>query len=155
VKEIKSIEKFKDQSTWRLLGLGIITYGVYFAYYVKRQTTKINEMVDERERISMGFVNAILVMSYISLILFFAYIAVDDGHPVEKASNIFDYVLGIMLLVWGFKARNRLNSIYEISTNDKEWFHGFWTFLFTPMYFNYKVNCICEESVEQVAPADS
>jgi len=103
----------------------------------------------------MGFVNAILVMSYISLILFFAYIAVDDGHPVEKASNIFDYVLGIMLLVWGFKARNRLNSIYEISTNDKEWFHGFWTFLFTPMYFNYKVNCICEESVEQVAPADS
>jgi len=155
MEEISSIERFKDQRTWRLFGLGIITYGVYFAYYIKRQTAIINEMVDVQERISDGFVNTILVMSYISLILLFPYVAVDDGHPVEMISNLIDSILGVMLLVWGFKARNRLNAVYDISKYDKEWFHGLWTFLFSPMYFNYKINSICKESVEQVAPADS
>jgi hypothetical protein len=155
MKEIESIQQFKDQSTWKLAGIGIITYGVYFAYYIKKQTVKINELVGEGDRISVGFVNSILVMSYISLILFFAYLAVDDGHPVEIISTLFDRILGIMVLIWGFKARNRINSTYEITTEDKQWFHGLWTFLFTPLYFNYKINCISEERVEQITAADS
>lgn len=154
MKDIKSIEKFKDQSTWRLVGLGIITYGVYFAHYIKRQTDKINGVVDKQERISAGFIYAIIAISYISLILFFAYLAVDDGHPVERASTIFDRACGIMILVWGFKARNRLNSVYEITTENEEWFNGFWTFLFSPLYFNYKINRICEDSVEPSPSAD-
>jgi hypothetical protein len=148
MKEIESIERFKNQSTWQLLGLGIITYGVYSAHYIQKQTNKINEIVDIDNRISTGFVNSIVVMSYISLIIFIAYLFVDEGHPIEEVSTIFDRILGIMLIVWGFKARNILNKSYEISKDDKEWFHGFWTFLFSPMYFNYKVNCICEESIE-------
>jgi len=155
VKELDSITVFKDQSTWRLIGLGVVTYGVYFAHYIKKQTVKINELAREDNKISEEFVNSILAMSYISLILLFAYVAVDEGHPVETVSNILDRIWGIMLIVWGFMVRNRLNAAYEISKNNNEWFHGFWTFLFSPMYFNYKINSICEESVEQVAPADA
>lgn len=155
MKELDSITVFKDQSTWRLIGLGVVTYGVYFAHYIKKQTVKINELAREDNKISEEFVNSILAMSYISLILLFAYVAVDEGHPVETVSNILDRIWGIMLIVWGFMVRNRLNAAYEISKNNNEWFHGFWTFLFSPMYFNYKINSICEESVEQVAPADA
>ncbi len=155
MKNIESIVKFKDQGTYRLLGLGIITYGVYFAHYIKRQTVRINGKIDKQERISTRFVNAIIAMSYISLFLFFAYFIVDDGHPVERAGTLFDRVCGIMILVWGFKARNRFNSIYEISTENEEWFNGLWTFLFTPLYINYKINRICEQCVESIAAPDA
>ena len=45
--------------------------------------------------------------------------------------------------------------MFEISKDDKEWFHGLWTFLFSPMYSNYKVNQIGEQNVEQAKAADS
>lgn len=155
MKEFDSITSFKDQSTWRLVGLGIVTYGVYFAHYTKKQTIKINDLSGENNKISEGFVNAILGMSYISLILFFAYLAVDEGHPVAILSDISDRISGIMFIVWGFMARNRLNTAYEINKDNREWFHGLWTFLFSPMYFNYKINSICEESVQQVSAENS
>lgn len=148
---LTSIRDFKSQSTWRLLGLGVITYGVYFAHYIKNQTDRINEITGESNRISDGFVNSILAMSYITLFLFFAFITVEEGHVVETVSNVFDRIWGVMLIIWGFMARNRLNAAYNISKDNKEWFHGLWTFLFSPMYFNYKINSICEESVEQDA----
>ena len=155
VKELNSIRKYQDQSTWRLFGLGVITYSVYFAHYIKKQTIKINEATDAKDNISMVFINAILIMSYVSLGLFFAYMVVEVGHPVEAVSNIFNLAGEIMLIVWGFMARNRLNALYVISKDDNEWFHGLWTFLFSPLYFNYKINRICEESVEQVASLDA
>ena len=155
MKDISSIIKFRKQSTWALLGLGIITYGVYFAHYIKDQTTRINDLVEEGQEISSGFVSSIIIMSYLSLFLFLAFMLVDEGHPVETVSNVFDRIWGVMLLVWGFMARNRVNSYFEIEEDNPNWFHGLWTFLFSPMYFNYKVNCICEESVEQSNAADA
>ena len=44
MKEMQAIQQFKDQSTAKLVGLGIITYGVYLAYYIKRQTARINKI---------------------------------------------------------------------------------------------------------------
>lgn len=142
------IEKLKDQSTWRLLGLGIITYGVYFAYYIRRQTDKINTHLDGNTAISNGFVNSILVMSYISAALLIPYVIVPYDHPVETVSELADRIWVIMVLVWGFKARNRVNTICSFDRYSPIWFHGFWTFLFTPLYFNYKVNKLNEYSVE-------
>jgi len=155
VKELYSIRVFKDQSTWRLYGLGVVTCGVYFAYYIKKQTVKINELTGEDNAISQWLINSILAMSYISLVLFPVWIAVDEGHPVEAVRDLVSRIQWTLDVGWAFIARNRLNTAYEISENDKEWFHGLWTFLFSQLYFNYKINSICEESVEQVAPADS
>ena len=47
-----------------------------------------------------------------------------------------------LLMVWGFQARNRINVYFGLSHEDPRWFHGFWTLLFTPLYFNYKINTI-------------
>ena len=94
-------------------------------------------------------------MSYASLVLFIAYMFVEEGHPIEGVSGLVDMIVSIMLIVWGFKARNRVNSSCDFTPESSDWFHGFWTFLFSPLYFNYKVNCILEGNVEQAAPADS
>ncbi len=149
------IEKLKSQSTWKLIGLGIITYGVYFAYYIQSQSKVINSAINNDSNISPGFISSILVMSYASLAMFIAYLFVEEGHPIEGISGLVDIIVGIMLIVWGFKARNRVNAYCELSTKSDIWFHGLWTFLFTLLYFNYKVNCILENNVEQAAPADS
>lgn len=151
----KLIRNLKEQTTWRLLGIGIITYGVYFAYYIRRQTGKINSHLGKESAISNGFINSIIVMSYISAALLVPYMIVDYGHPIEKISDYTDRIWGIMLIVWGFKARNRVNILLSANSESDHWFHGLWTFLFTPLYFNYKVNQLNDERAEQVAPADS
>lgn len=140
------IRNLKDQSTWRLLGLGLITYGVYFAYYVKKQTGKINGRLDKDAAISDGFVNSFFIMSYVSAALFIPYLFVDDGHPIESIGSIADTISGILLVVWGFKARNRVNNLCSLDKKSGSWFHGVWTFLFTPLYFNYKINRLSAEN---------
>ncbi len=149
------IEKLKEQGTWRLLGLGIITNGVYFAFYIKRQTDKINSHLNEDTAISTGFITSIFVMSFLSTALLIPYFIVDEGHPIEKISELVDRVWEIMLIVWGFKARNRVNSLCSFNSEEQNWFHGLWTFLFTPLYFNYKVNKLNKSNAGQAVPADS
>ena len=81
-----------------------------------------------------------MVISYLSLALFIPYLFVEETHPVAALSGLVDFICSVTLIVWGFKARNRMNVILSNSKTDNEWFHGFWTFLFTPLYFNFKVN---------------
>ena len=154
MKNIGMIEKLKNQSTWRLAGFSIITYGVYFAYYISTQTKEINALVEGEDAISSGFISSLFVMSYSSLFLFIAYMFVDegslvDGSLIEGLSGLVDMIVSIMMIIWGFKARNRVNAYCDLEGEGDVWFHGFWTFLFSPMYFNYKVNCIYEDRVEQ------
>ena len=136
------IRNLKSQSTWRLLGLGIITYGVYYAHYVARQTRIINLQLDAKSQIPPGFVTSILILSYLSLALFFGYLVVDEGHPVAIFSNFADRLWILLILIWGFYARNRLNTLNSANSDNPSWFHGLWTFLFSPLYFNYKINVL-------------
>ena len=146
--EKQLLNQLKSQSTWRLLGLSIITFFVYPAHYISRQTKILNEYCDPKNQISNGLVSFIFIFAYLSLALFVPYILVEEGHPIEVISDVVDSISGISFIVWGFKARNRINRVLNLERNDKEWFHGFWTFLFSPLYFNFKVNQI-NEMVEQ------
>jgi len=136
----KSIKELQHQSTWCLLGLAIITFGVYFAHYIKRQTEIINSNIDDK--ISDGFIGFILITTYLSLALFIAYFFMEENHPIVWIGNAMDAINNVAYIVWGFKARNRMNIIISAEKKSLEWFHGLWTFLFTPLYFNYKVNVL-------------
>ena len=141
--ENKITPKLEYGSTWKLLGLGIITLAVYFAHYIKKQTAVINEHCEENERISDSFVTFVIVISYVSLGFFFAYLFVDETHPIAAMDRLVDTINAInnvAFIVWGFKARNRMNVILSAKKKENVWFHGLWTFLFTPLYFNFKVN---------------
>jgi hypothetical protein len=140
MKNQELIEELKDQGTWRLLGLGLITYGVYFAHYIKRQTSKINSRLDKDRAISDGLIRAVFATTYLSAALFLAYLFVDDDHPIAKASDVVDWLNALAMIVWGVKARNRMNSICEIDSNSKAWFNGPASLIFSPLYFNYKIN---------------
>lgn len=139
------IRSLKSQSTWRLLGLGLITYFIYPAHYIKRQTAILNEHCESDKRIPDALVTSILVLAYLALPLFVAYFFVDESNPIVNLGTLVDRSGSLLMLIWGFKARNRMNEILALEKGSPRWFHGLWTFLFSPLYFNFKVNQLNEE----------
>lgn len=135
------LRELKSQSTWRLLGLGIITIGTYYAHYCARQSRIINKYSGS-DPIPSTIVIANLILSYASLALLIGYFFVDESHPVAIASKISDKVWTLLVMVWGFYARNRVNMLASFAADDPRRISGIWTFLFSPLHFNYKINVI-------------
>jgi uncharacterized BrkB/YihY/UPF0761 family membrane protein len=142
----KMLDELKSQSTWKLLGLMLITLGLYAAYYMKRQTRIINEYYEHEDKISEGFITFILIICYTSLLFFIASFFVDESHTIAKASYLLDRITNVSFIVWGYKARNRMNTILSAQKETINWFHGLWTFLLSPLYFNFKINKLNEET---------
>ncbi len=148
------VGQLKSQSTLRLIFLTVITLGIYTAHYIKRQTTIINQYLDTELQISEDFVNCLLILAYVTAILVVPYVLVEEGHPVELISDWLDRVYGVLVLIWAFKARNRMNRLLAVTKQQPHWFHGLWTFLFTAFYFNFKINNLNEHFAEQGAALD-
>jgi hypothetical protein len=148
MKNIQSIKQFQEQGTLRLVILSLLTSGVYIAHYIKRQTFKINQLVDKENNISEVFVNLVFVVSYGSLIALIGSLLADKGHPIEDLSTLLELISVIMVTIWTFKAGSRLNAHYQILSSDIMSFDRCWTFAFNIFYFNYNINSICEYGIE-------
>ena len=134
------VQTLQTQSTLKLIFLFMVTLGVYSAHYAKRQTYAINPYLGAEDTLSDGFVSALLVLAYASVLIIVPYAMVEEGHPVEGISSLLDLAYGLLFLYWAFWARARMNSLLSASKSDDRWFSGLWTFLFPGVYFNYKVN---------------
>lgn len=157
--------QLKSESTWKLFGLSVITLGIYLAYYIKKKSQKINNFLESDQRISDNFASGMVYISYISvmtLIFYFvaAYLMIFslDGETyysetnsigatitlafIRLISDLIGMIFNILVIVWAFKMRNRINSLNQYNPSDKKWFHGFWTFLFSTLYINFKINKI-------------
>ena len=95
----------------------------------------------------------LFALSYISLGLFFGYFLVDDGHPVAIASTVSDKLWMLVVVVWGFYARSAVNKLASFTEDDPRRISGLWTFLFSPLHFNYKINVINQVPVGTQAVA--
>ncbi len=91
--------------------------------------------------------SVILILAYLTAILIVPYVLVEEGHPLERISDSLDNVWSILVLIWAFKARNRMNMLLALTRNEPCWFHGLWTFLSAAFYFNYKINKLNEDYV--------
>ncbi len=140
----KIYEELVEQSTWRLFWLSFITFGIYFVHYIARQTDKLNIYLDDCQKISKSFISFLILFMYIGSIatLFSIFF---ENKLFEGLENNFSLVSTIFLIIWGFKARNRINKLMNYTRRDNNWFNAFWTFFLTPLYFNYKINCIWNE----------
>jgi hypothetical protein len=147
MKSLNSMKQLQDQGTFKLLVLSSVTCGVYGAYYIKRQTAKINGLVDKENNISEKFVHLLFVSSYVSLMFFMSSLFVDKGHSIEKMSNFIMLIWEAMAIIWTFKAGNRLNAYYDIPSSDIVSFDRCWMFLFGIFYFNYHINQLIEYGI--------
>jgi len=143
------IGQLKNQSTWRLFFLGVVTLGIYLAHYVKSQTKILNQHLDNESQISEGLVSFILIISYVSVLLLIPYIFVEDGRVYDALGNLLDLVWFLLMLYWAFAVRNRMNKLLLVTKKQPQWFHGFWTFSFYVFYINYKINTLNDNFAEQ------
>jgi hypothetical protein len=142
------LKELRKHSTTKLFLFSLLTLGIYAAHYIKRQTAILNKYLDVTNHISKGFVYTIVILTYITVIMFVPYLFVEEGHPIETVSDVLDKIWLILVLVWGFQARDRMNQLLSTSKGDLYWFHWLWTLLFTPLYFNFKVNKLYKKTAE-------
>nr|WP_159063762.1 DUF4234 domain-containing protein [Thaumasiovibrio occultus] len=146
--DINKFKLFKDQSTWRLFFLSIITLGIYGGHYMLRQTRIMNALLPEKQQMSIGFSQTLLVMLYISGLMILPYFFVDI--PVFSPYDLIDSgitnITTLLIFVWVFTARAKMHLLFRVPKGDYKWFHGAWTFFFTILYFNYKINKVCEQT---------
>ena len=142
------VTKLQYISTWKLLVFTFFTLGVYLTHYIKRQTNIINKQSEENDQISESFIMLIVVVTYLYMGLLFAYIALPSYLTIKIYSfatwEIVHYAFIISYLIWGFRVRERMNQILSAQRKEKEWFHGFWSIFFVPLYFNLKINKLKE-----------
>lgn len=135
--------QLRSQTTWKLVLLSIITYGVYAGHYVRGQTARFNGLPSAVDQIPTGLATSILVIAYISLGLLFPSIFLEEGNICDRIGSKIDLVWSILLIVWSFKFRNRMNRSLDSRPGEPRWFSGLWSFLFTPFYINFKLNSLC------------
>ena len=135
------IDELEKESTWKLFLLSVLTLTIYAGHYVCKQSRTINRFSPE-EKIPLGFTNILLILSYT-----LAFLTVLDLFVVLSERAVMTFTMlnnawGIMTIFWGFMARKRMNTLLGGRPGDRSWFSGLWTFLFSPYYFNYKLNCL-------------
>ncbi|MCD4757820.1 MAG: DUF4234 domain-containing protein [Arcobacteraceae bacterium] len=142
--EYTLIKELKTESTWKLFFLSAITLGIYNAHYIRKQSKKINNHIGNDNKLSERLITTLIFFIYASVIsilfnIFFPNIIIDNF------ATFFSNISWILTIIWGYKARNRLNNYLNFDKSNPYWFHGFWTFLFTPLYFNYNINCFYQK----------
>ena len=139
------IEDFLSQSTLKLVGLSILTLGIYIAHFMYNQTKKINKKLDVEKQIPLDFLKFIVVLTYASVIFYALSIIYFEIVSISRISEVFSNVLWLASMVWAVMVRNRMNDLFEYEKDNNMWFNLLWSILFTPFYFNYKIGCIKEK----------
>ncbi|WP_221274567.1 DUF4234 domain-containing protein [Thaumasiovibrio subtropicus] len=148
----------KALGTWKLFFLSIVTLGIYFGYYVKKQSRKIDSISSNRQTllgvggkvlmpdpVGQRYGNILLIFGYLDLvILFYEIIEPERGVRLEAVTDMVSFVFSIVTLIWCFKVKNIMNTQLSLSEGSPYWFSSVWTLFCSPFYFNYKLNCICE-----------
>jgi hypothetical protein len=116
----------------------------YAGFYARGQSLALNRLLPRDRQIPGWFISLVLNLQIASGLAFVALLFVEDGHPVEELSKAIDFASGVGLLIWGFVARSRANFLLESERGDSTHFSALWTWLLTPLYFNYKVNSIAD-----------
>jgi hypothetical protein len=142
--EKSQFSQLKRESTLQLLGLSLVTLGIYPAYYVKIQTQKIDGFAHAMTQIGRALPDLLLWFSCLSAVLLIATWGQPENIYLQLVSSVLNLTINIMYVVWAYKARNRVNAAFNSKEGDSTWFSGVWTLFLAVIYFNFKVNSINE-----------
>jgi hypothetical protein len=138
----KGILEFKRFSAWGVLGLTIITLGIYPCYWMYSRTVTINSLHEST-------IPLVLPISLFCLaILSFASDLFGESEAATIAGLVILLVYFVLYLVVLFKIRNRLQSIINRSSNKQYKLGIVLTFFFYVIYLQYKIN----EYIDELQP---
>jgi uncharacterized membrane protein len=153
VRSADSIQVFEKFSTWYVLGLALITMGLYNVYWLFSRSRRLNRL-KYIEPVSEGYMQVTTVAFILSYPVSIAEVYMADYPEFLIFSQVFWVATMIMVLVWGLMFRNRLNTFLERSSTKTSLLSPVLTFFFQVIYLSFKVNQnleLAEESAEEAA----
>jgi hypothetical protein len=134
-------------SVWAVLGLSIISLGLYYTYWLFTRTQIINRVIDRP--IPMILVHTVLGLLMLNLILSFVSGYNPDNEQYQQLARISGLVYSLFNLFWVFTLRQRLHKMTQAGERSLFWINGIWTFLFQVLYLQFKINEYIEEHTSE------
>lgn len=126
------IENFKRFSAWGVFGLGLITFGIYTAYWLYNRASTIN--VFHKNKIPEKLISIFLIVFIANFLFQIASTIFGDINAITAISLLISLVFYILFLVLLFNLRSRLAEITGIKPGP------ILTFFFNAIYLQYKIN---------------
>lgn len=145
---VAAIKQFPRFTTWAVVGLAIITLGIYGYYWLYSRTKILNRLIPENPiakwlpATTIGLMLLYWVMSLLPLFL----MGGDMMSPESSMSGlmiiapIVNIAVLILFLMWIFGFRSRINQITGAQKGNMFWLGGILTFFINVYYFQYKIN---------------
>jgi hypothetical protein len=147
----ENINHFTRQSVWGMIGLSIITLTFYFPFWMRKTSRVINGLLPAN-RISPWFFPVSIILTLLNFGMVIPEILTDDNPTVMMVSKLLNRIDCIVIIVWAFKIRNRMNVILEAEKKTPLWFNAFWTLNFQMFYIQFRINKI--KAAEQIVGGD-
>ena len=128
---------FERFSTWAVIGLSVITLGIYALYWLYTRTERLNQHTDAP--IGSAFISSAFVFYVLSLIPTLNYF-MEINATLVAVMSLASIISPILMYVWFFKIRNRINQLLNTAKGDESWLGPIYTFFFTIYYIQYKIN---------------
>lgn len=134
-----NIGEFRQQSVWAVLGLSIITLSIYMPFWFDRQARVIDRLLPSNP-VSRGLVVSVYVLCILSVVWIIPEVLSNDDSGVVLLGDLMDLASNICIIVLAFKIRNRIHFVLDARPRGPRWFSGVWTFFFTLLYLQGKIN---------------
>lgn len=142
-----AIQALPRVSVWAVLGLSIISLGLYYTYWLFTRTQIINRLSDKP--ISPTLVHTVLGLLMLNLILSFVSGYNPDNEDYQQLASISGLSYSLLNLFWVFTVRQRLHKMTQAGERSLFWINGIWTFLFQVLYLQFKINEYIDEHTSE------
>lgn len=132
----KPVLKMERFSAWGVFLLTVVTFGIYYPYWLINRAKKINLL----SKVS----KANLAMLYTYVALYIATIVMSAIFPEDSPMTIVNGVVSIVtmvpLLIGVFSMRRAVEEVINEGNQEPVHLGGILTFFFSAIYFQYKIN---------------
>ena len=141
------IRKLYRLNTLVFIAWGILTFGIYYAHYVKQQSFMLNKYSKASIKIPVWFIYFTFVSTYLSALMFVYFSFIDDRLIIDITSALLDLIARIAIVIWGYLAAYIVCHECDIQERHRFWFNRLLIFILTPIYFNFKINQILKDKL--------
>lgn len=129
--DFAELAHFTRFSTWAVLGLSIITFGIYSVYWLVTRSNVINSF--HENKIPSGYIWGYVAVYGVSTLVSIGTLLI-HSELLSQVDFAMTIVYFVMYLIVTFTIRSRLKVILGTPIN------GVITFFFSHIYFQYKIN---------------
>jgi magnesium-transporting ATPase (P-type) len=131
-----SIDALPRFSTWYVVLLSIVTFGIYTLYWLYSRVGKLNFAIENK--VPMALIHGYLLLTVVSWFLQISGVlgsTLDEG-TIGLLNGVISLVSFVLYYMVVYKMRNR---ICDELLKAPRW-SGLLTFLLSMLYLNYKIN---------------